>query len=465
MTIPSRSIRLIPKPASELTRFAENSGEIFYDKTSNTLKLFDGRKNGGYALLRADLSNLETTGGTNVNFGEKTLVAQGFQGNLTGNVTGQVSDISNHTLDELSNVIVASANPGQLLGFNGTNWVPISLSGTFNGGEITGALNIRNNTASTSSTTGALIVLGGAGIGGALSVGGVLRGTTINITNNFTATGSVTAAGVSSSANVTVTNHGTVKLYDADGSNFVALRAPSIVSSDITFTLPATYGTAGQVLQTNGAGATSWVTVSGGGGGGSGVTNLPGGSVGSIQFNNGDAFGGVETFFYDSTLDKVTIANLYVTTSLSAGSITSSGTISGSISSNNATITGGSISNASGSFTSLSASDSVTLTKNTNSTSTTTGAVVVAGGLGVGQNVNVGGTVSVNNTITATGSITSNTNIAANNNVTVGNNVTVNNDVTVGQNVIISKLPSSASHATNRQYVDTRSLAMAIAMS
>lgn len=46
----------------------------------------------------------------------------------------------------------------------------------------------------------------------------------------------------------------------ANGSNFVALRAPDSVSADITFTLPGTDGTAGQCLITNGSGVWSWAS-------------------------------------------------------------------------------------------------------------------------------------------------------------------------------------------------------------
>jgi hypothetical protein len=59
-----------------------------------------------------------------------------------------------------------------------------------------------------------------------------------------------------------------VKLSDADGSNFINLAAPSVVSSDVTLTFPATVGSAGQALTTDGtSGQLSWTTISGGGGG------------------------------------------------------------------------------------------------------------------------------------------------------------------------------------------------------
>ena len=47
--------------------------------------------------------------------------------------------------------------------------------------------------------------------------------------------------------------------FNSLGSNYVALRAPVSLSSDVAFTLPAADGTAGQVLKTNGSGTLSFV--------------------------------------------------------------------------------------------------------------------------------------------------------------------------------------------------------------
>lgn len=45
-----------------------------------------------------------------------------------------------------------------------------------------------------------------------------------------------------------------------NGSNYVALKAPDTLASNLTFTLPSADGTNGQVLQTNGSGALSFVS-------------------------------------------------------------------------------------------------------------------------------------------------------------------------------------------------------------
>lgn len=54
------------------------------------------------------------------------------------------------------------------------------------------------------------------------------------------------------------------KYYDANASHYVAFVAPSTVSTNVTWTLPATDGTSGQVLSTNGTGTLSWSTAAGG---------------------------------------------------------------------------------------------------------------------------------------------------------------------------------------------------------
>lgn len=55
---------------------------------------------------------------------------------------------------------------------------------------------------------------------------------------------------------------GKILFYEqtTNGNNFVGFEAPDIISTSVYWTLPATDGTAGQVLSTNGAGILSWAT-------------------------------------------------------------------------------------------------------------------------------------------------------------------------------------------------------------
>ena len=54
---------------------------------------------------------------------------------------------------------------------------------------------------------------------------------------------------------------GQLAFYDQAGDNYVLLRAPVTLTEDTVYNLPATEGTNGQVLQTNGSGTLSWTSV------------------------------------------------------------------------------------------------------------------------------------------------------------------------------------------------------------
>ncbi|MFT6069318.1 MAG: hypothetical protein ACJAT2_002750 [Bacteriovoracaceae bacterium] len=56
------------------------------------------------------------------------------------------------------------------------------------------------------------------------------------------------------------------------GSDYVALRSPASVSGSVTFTLPSSDGSSGEVLSTDGLGNLSWTAGGGGGGGGGGTS-------------------------------------------------------------------------------------------------------------------------------------------------------------------------------------------------
>jgi hypothetical protein len=93
---------------------------------------------------------------------------------------------------------------------------------------------------------------------------------TVSITGlSTTATGTVLTLSDSASTstvNLILDNQKEIRFREttANGTNYVALKAPASVSADLTFTLPATDGTNGQVLSTNGSGVLSFITPSSG---------------------------------------------------------------------------------------------------------------------------------------------------------------------------------------------------------
>lgn len=63
-------------------------------------------------------------------------------------------------------------------------------------------------------------------------------------------------------SNIELSAQAPVKFMDANSSNYVALRAPSTVSANVTWTLPATDGAANTLLSTDGSGNLGWTTPS-----------------------------------------------------------------------------------------------------------------------------------------------------------------------------------------------------------
>jgi len=67
-------------------------------------------------------------------------------------------------------------------------------------------------------------------------------------------------AGAAFTGDITLNTARSIRFADSDSSNYVAFKAPATVPSNITWTLPASDGTAGQVFSTNGSGTLSWIT-------------------------------------------------------------------------------------------------------------------------------------------------------------------------------------------------------------
>jgi hypothetical protein len=89
---------------------------------------------------------------------------------------------------------------------------------------------------------------------------------TVSITGlSTTATGTVLTlsdSATTSTVNLIIDNDKEIRFREAtaNGTNYVSLSAPASLSADLTFTLPATDGTNGQVLGTNGSGVLSFIT-------------------------------------------------------------------------------------------------------------------------------------------------------------------------------------------------------------
>jgi len=65
-------------------------------------------------------------------------------------------------------------------------------------------------------------------------------------------------AGATFTGDIVLNAQSDLRFADADSSHYLAFQAPTTVSSNITWTLPATDGTSNQALITNGSGTLSW---------------------------------------------------------------------------------------------------------------------------------------------------------------------------------------------------------------
>lgn len=96
-----------------------------------------------------------------------------------------------------------------------------------------------------------------------LSSAGVWR---VNSIQNYSgSTLSLAATTINVSGDMQINSQGDLRFADSDNSNWIAFQAPATIASNVTWTLPSTDGSSGQVLSTNGSGVLAWATPSSGG--------------------------------------------------------------------------------------------------------------------------------------------------------------------------------------------------------
>lgn len=107
-----------------------------------------------------------------VDASNNTIIATG---GITGNVTGQVSDLSNHSLSALSNISDTIPQTGQVLKWNGSEWAP-DTDNSGGTGSGSGAITIAGDDSTQRTINGGetLSILGDANISTTTDVEGVL---------------------------------------------------------------------------------------------------------------------------------------------------------------------------------------------------------------------------------------------------------------------------------------------------
>jgi hypothetical protein len=161
------------------------------------------------------------------------MASQASNLSFIDNTAGQITITTNTASISTSTgalIVAGGAGIGQNLYVGGSiygntiysNGLPVLTSGTtFSGGTVSGAINITNTTSSTSTVTGALIVAGGAGIGKDLYVKGTIYQNGVAVaTAAGSASGSIT---MYQSGYLTVTQ-GTQRWYAPYNLNVTAIK-------------------------------------------------------------------------------------------------------------------------------------------------------------------------------------------------------------------------------------------------
>jgi hypothetical protein len=99
------------------------------------------------------------------------------------------------------------------------------------------------------SGTAKVVYLDGAGSGAAVVDALTLVDTFVKPSTNVSFT------------RINVTAEGEIRLEDSSGGEYVSLKAPSTVASNVSFTLPAADGSSGQVMKTDGSGNLGFVSI------------------------------------------------------------------------------------------------------------------------------------------------------------------------------------------------------------
>ena len=308
--------------------------------------------------------------------------------------------------------------------------IPLTVSATAT--TFTGKVVISATTASSTTSTGALVVAGGVGVGGDLRV---IRG--FDLTGQFVSTGTIgnyavtnlsAGADINLTANVgavTVSSTSTLQTVTGRGSstNVVVsfLNTTNSISTDTgAVTIAGGLGVAGNIYGTgiysNGSPVVTVGTI-----GSLGVTAIVAGTDTAVSTSTG-----VVTVWNTSTLEtvtsrgstttaKISILNGTSATSTSTGALTVEGGlgVGGAIYAQGTIYSGGlpvlvaeydtlqSVTNR-GSTTDR----QILITNTGSSNSTGSGALVVTGGVGIGENLSIGGYVTVVGNATVSSDLT-----------------------------------------------------------
>ena len=276
-----------------------------------------------------------------------------------------------------------------------------SITGSSSFTNVGTGISILYAAGTSSTSTGALVVTGGVGIGQSVSVGG--------------------------------------RLQMFNGANYTAFI--SSASGNTVYTLPATSpATGSSVLQSTSAGLMSWVAMSAAGG-----LAISGSSDGTVQFKSGSSLGSTLSLFFDPLTLGLRISGFPggetpSSTSAALKLEATVGSFNGSVNgtyyaANAPTAFAGDLMNLQVNAVSkfrIDNTGAIIQNIGTNSTSTTSGAVQIKGGIGITGAVFVGESINTTSTTTST-----NTTTGA---LIVSGGVGIAGTVNIGADLVISGL-------------------------
>jgi hypothetical protein len=243
------AVRIIPRDSGFLNRNSGSRGEVFYDQTANTLRIYNGSTVGGVSLAKADLTNV-----SNSDFLSKANLAgvsSGGGGNTTVSVSSSVPvapSSGNLWLDTNTGILYVYFNDGTssqwiqpvapypdttslatvsyvnsaVTGLASTSYVNTAVAGYATTGFVNSAvsagafvLNVQADDSTTRSIpTGSTVQFNGSG----------------GITTTSDSSGNITIIGGGTTGNVTFA----VTTIDSSDSSAIRFTPAVIFDSDVT---------------------------------------------------------------------------------------------------------------------------------------------------------------------------------------------------------------------------------------
>jgi len=215
------------------------------------------------ALEELDTEKLTATGGTitgNLEIGTTgSLTFEGASANTfetTLAVTDPTADRT-ITLPDTTGTVVTTGDTGSVTS-------TMLLNGTILDADINASAAISGSKIVAASTS----VVGAVQLTDSFSSTSVTTAATPNSVKAAydLAAAALPLAGGTVTGNVILDNQVDARFREAtaNGTNYVGFQAPATIAADVLWTLPATDGTAAQVLSTNGSGTLSWATAASG---------------------------------------------------------------------------------------------------------------------------------------------------------------------------------------------------------